>query len=112
MAVSPPGRLGAVTVADAATSYDGPVYLVVAKDDDGYPATVRDLATALPGAKTPIVLDGSEHGLRLVQARPDDVASAIEQSVQDAGGSPLRPLGDLRSRPLGLISALPLEPDR
>ena len=34
----------------------------------------------------PIVLDGSDHGLRLVQARPDDVAAAIEQSVQDAGG--------------------------
>ena len=86
VAVSPPGRLGAEVVADAATSYDGPVYLVVAKDDDGYPATVRDLATALPGAKEPIVVDGSEHGLRLVQARPDDVASAVEQAVQAAGG--------------------------
>ena len=86
VAVSPPGRLGGVAVADAATSYDGPVYLVVAKDDDGYPATVRDLATALPGAKPPIVLDGSDHGLRLVQARPDDVGAAIEQAVREAGG--------------------------
>jgi pimeloyl-ACP methyl ester carboxylesterase len=86
VAVSPPSRLGGVAVADAATSYDGPVYLVVARDDDGYPATVRDLAAALPGATTPIVLDGSDHGLRLVRARPDDVASAIEQSVRDAGG--------------------------
>ena len=86
MAVSPPGRLGGVAVADAATSYDGPVYLVVAKGDDGYPGTARDLAAAFAGATRPIVLDGSDHGLRLVQARPDDVASAIEQSVQDAGG--------------------------
>jgi len=86
VAVSPPGRLGGVAVADAATSYDGPVYLVVAKGDDGYPGTARDLAAAFAGATRPIVLDGSDHGLRLVQARPDDVASAIEQSVQDAGG--------------------------
>ena len=86
VSVSPPGRLGEVAVADAAKSYDGPVYLMVAKDDDGYPAAVRDLAAALPGAETPMVLDGSEHGLRLVQARPDEVASAIEQSVRDAGG--------------------------
>ena len=108
VAVSPPGRLGGVAVADAATSYDGPVYLVVAKDDDGYPATVRDLATALPGAKPPIVLDGSDHGLRLVQARPDDVAAAIEQAVRDGGRTLISALGrsgrslpDLRSWPLG-----------
>lgn len=86
VAVSPTGRLGEVAVADAAKHYEGPVYLMVAKDDDGYPAAVRDLAAALPGAETPMVLEGKEHGLRLVQARPDEVASAIEQSVRDAGG--------------------------
>lgn len=47
---------------------------------------VGDRVATLPGATTPIVLDGSAHGLRLVQARPEQVASAIEQSVQDAGG--------------------------
>jgi pimeloyl-ACP methyl ester carboxylesterase len=86
VAVSPPRRLGEMAVAVAAASYGGPVRLVVARDDDGYPASARDLAAALPGATTPTVLEGSEHGLGLVQARPDEVASAIGQSVQDAGG--------------------------
>jgi pimeloyl-ACP methyl ester carboxylesterase len=86
VAVSPPARLGELAVADAATGFRGPVSLVVAKDDDGYPASARDLAAALPAARTPIVLEGSAHGLRLVRARPDEVASAIERSVQDAGG--------------------------
>ena len=96
VAVSPTARLGAVAVADAATSYEGPVYLVVGKDDAGAPASARDLAAVLPGARTPVILDGSARAA-CPWCRP--VRTRSPRRSRGPCRTPADP--DFRSRPLG-----------
>jgi predicted alpha/beta-hydrolase family hydrolase len=81
VAVSPPLALGGTDVAAAAQGYEGPVVLLVAEGDGRHPQNVAELASALPDVRATIVLDGSDHGMRLIKSRLRDVSAAVEQAV-------------------------------
>jgi pimeloyl-ACP methyl ester carboxylesterase len=81
VAVSPPLALGGTDVATAARRYEGPVVLVAAEGDGPYARHIDELASVLPNVRATTVLDGSEHGMRLIKSRLEDVAAAVDQAV-------------------------------
>ena len=84
VAVSPPLALAGTNVAAEARRYGGPVVLVAAEDDGAYARNVEELASVLPDVVATTVLDGSEHGMRLIKSRLDEVSAAVEQAVEAA----------------------------
>ncbi|MET0727550.1 MAG: alpha/beta hydrolase [Acidimicrobiales bacterium] len=87
VAVSPPLFLGGIDVIAEAGRYNAPIFPVVAAGDDVFARNVEELAAALPNVRPATVLDGSQHGMRLVQDFPDDTVGAIRRAVQEAEGS-------------------------
>jgi pimeloyl-ACP methyl ester carboxylesterase len=86
VALTPPRRLGDLDVGREAAGFGGPVHLLVAEGDDGFPGVARDLAAAIPTALDPVIVGGKAHGMGLVEDRPEDVAAAIARAAQVAGG--------------------------
>ena len=82
VAVSPPISLGGVDVESEARHFGGPIYLVAAKGDDTFAANAQDLAEVLPAVRGTTVLDGSQHGMRLILAQPDEVLDVIRHAAE------------------------------
>ena len=87
VAVSPPVSLGGVDVESEARRFGGPIYLVAAKGDDTFAGNAQELAAVLPEVRGTTVLDGSQHGMRLIQAQPDEVVDVIRRAVEEPSGS-------------------------
>jgi pimeloyl-ACP methyl ester carboxylesterase len=81
VAVSPPLALGGTDVITAARRYEGPVVLVAAEGDGPYARYIAELASVLPDVRATTILDGSDHGMRLIKSRLEDVAEAVGQAV-------------------------------
>jgi pimeloyl-ACP methyl ester carboxylesterase len=86
VAVSPPLLLGGTDVANAARRYEGPVVLVAAEGDGPYARYVSELSSVLLDVRAATVLEGSDHGMRLIKSRLEDVADAVDQAVGAADG--------------------------
>jgi pimeloyl-ACP methyl ester carboxylesterase len=84
VAVSPQLALGGTDVVTAVRAYAGPVVLVVAEEDTAIARNVQELASTLPDVRAATVVDGSDHGMRLIKSRPDVVTAAVDQAVQAA----------------------------
>ena len=86
VAISPPVSLGSMDVASEAARFTGPIHLLAAKGDDIFAKNVEELSSVLPTVQTSTVLEGDEHGMRLLEAHPVAVIEAIRQAVEEAGG--------------------------
>jgi len=84
VAVSPPLALAGKDVLAAARRYEGPVVLLAAEDDGAYARNLEELASVLPEVTATTVLDGSEHGMRLIKGRLEEVSAAVELAVEAA----------------------------
>ena len=69
-----------------ARRFGGPIYLVAAKGDDTYAANAEELAAVVPTVRGTTVLDGSQHGMRLILAQPDKVLEVIRRAVEATSG--------------------------
>ena len=54
---------------------------MAAEGDGPYARHIAELASVLPDVRATTVLDGSDHGMRLIKSRLDDVAEAVDQAV-------------------------------
>jgi pimeloyl-ACP methyl ester carboxylesterase len=87
VAVSPPLALGGAKVLDRLASFPGPVFLLATDGDEIFARNVETLSAAFPEITDAQVIDGSQHGMRLVAERPDDVMAVIHQAVDAAEGA-------------------------
>jgi pimeloyl-ACP methyl ester carboxylesterase len=84
VAVSPQVALGGTSVVAAAREYAGPVVLVAAEEDTGIVRNVQELASTLPDVRASTVVEGADHGMRLIKSQPDVVPAAVDRAVQAA----------------------------